>query len=331
MHKLTHLGKQPLKFTFELYICDVRGLPADVSQVSILWDRSGKTLSKSSTAVTQATGSAERYACVDEKLRTTATLYRNSRKATFDGKPSTITVLDMSGGPYSAPTPLGSADFDMADHAELDAQAAPRSKQLRVPRVVRRGDTADLDITIQLSISSQWHQGGGAGEAPSRESTMDDGTTSAGGTSASSALTHEALQALDAANGGGAAGSFAKVKLARSSSFTRGGKATKDSSRVAELSMLVAGAAADARQAESRLATLQFRLRSEVRAIVPIPPALTSSPCAPARQVRTPRPARKPFQLLTGAYHVAGARGLRGGARGSGGAQEAGRPGQGVP
>ena len=44
-----------------------------------------------------------------------------------------------------------------------------------------------------------------------------------------------------------------------------GGRAHRaEASRVAELSQLVAGAAADARQAETRLATLQFRLRSEV-------------------------------------------------------------------
>jgi len=55
--------------------------------------------------------------------------------------------------------------------------------------------------------------------------------------------------------------------MKRSNSFSRSAKGTSAkvaTTRVAELTQLVADATADARQAESRLSTLQFRLRTEV-------------------------------------------------------------------
>ena len=111
MKALAHIGKQQLKFTFELYICDIRGLPEDVSQVALSWERNGKPLATSATCVTQTTGGAERTAMVDEKINISATLFRNAKRAHIDPKLSLLRVLDMSGGPYVTPGVLGTADL----------------------------------------------------------------------------------------------------------------------------------------------------------------------------------------------------------------------------
>jgi len=265
MRSLTRIGKQPLKFSFEVYVCDVRGLPGDIGTISVVWERSGKTSSKSSVVVTSIlAGSAERTAMVDEKLTTTATLYRSARRATFDAKPSTLSIID--GGTQAM---LCSTDFDLAEFAELNAEVPARSKQVRMSRAVRRGDAqaTATDITVQMTIKSHWHQLGDA--APSLREEDDsfaaDATESTPSerSLASSALTHEALQALEASQRDG---TVAKGAMKRSQSFGRTvkGSNAKESAKLAELSQLAAGAAADARQAESRLATLQFRLRTEI-------------------------------------------------------------------
>jgi len=191
---------------------------------------------------------------VDENLRSNATLYRSARRATFDPKPSTISVLEMS--TQGAPVMLGSVEVDLADHADLNAEAPARSKQLRIPRIVRRGD-AESSMTIQMTISSRWLQT----ETLPHDDATSDGTRSEG----SSALTHEALQALDASQRQGLSAPL-RSQMKRSNSFGRGAKnaSAQQASRVEELTKLVAEATADARQAESRLSTLQFRLRTEV-------------------------------------------------------------------
>lgn len=206
---LKHIGKQPLKFSFECYLCDLRGLPSDVSQVAVSWERAGKQLAVSKAAATQTTGSEERTAMMDETLRVGATLYRSSRRAVFDAKPTLIRVLDVSGGPYAASVVLGSADFDLAEHAELNANAPARSIQLRLPRAAfRRGDAKpDMTILIQMTIASRWLQsasgtdGLSAGDTTPRDSSSEPTLSDASGSlPSSSALTHEALQALDASH-----------------------------------------------------------------------------------------------------------------------------------
>ena len=97
MRKLAHVGKNKLRVTFEIYVCDVRGLPSHVRQISIVWGRSSRAdEAQSSTVGTSDMGSSEAAAMVNEKLHMTATLYRSARRATFDAKPSTVTVLDAS-------------------------------------------------------------------------------------------------------------------------------------------------------------------------------------------------------------------------------------------
>jgi len=266
MRSLTRIGKQPLKFTFEVYVRDVRGLPSDAELVAILWERSGKTSAKSATVATESLGggSSERSATFDEKLCTSATLFRSAKRATIDAKPSTFSVIDMRG------MILGSAEFDLAEFAELNTDVPARSKQLFcMSRASKRGGGPEVQLTIQMTISSHWHQLGDA--APSLRDDDDanaadvnsDGTPS-DRSLASSALTHEALQALEASQK-----TVPKGAMARSHSFHKSvdrtaGKGGKEAGKVAELSQLAAAAAADARQAESRLATLQYRLRTEI-------------------------------------------------------------------
>ena len=286
---LKHVGKQPLKFEYDLYVCDVRGLPSDVSKVAVSWDRGG---GKQQTAhvATQTTGSNERTAMIDETLRQSATLYRSSKRATFDAKPSAIRILDVSGGPYAPPTVLGAADFDLSEHADLNADAPPRQKGLHLPRLSFRRDdlNPDMQILIQMTVTSRWlqnpaeHAAGSSGSGgvypgmrdPPHSSAASDASSSHGASSsmASSALTHDALQQFEASHGRAGPPSAALSNSESGGghysgnyrSVSSSGKGKAESSRVAELSQLIAGAAADARQAESRLATLQFRLRTEV-------------------------------------------------------------------
>lgn len=297
MRALKHVGKQPLKFSFEAYICDVRGLPNDVSQVAISWERGGKQTATTRTVITQTTGAEERTAMLDETLRLQCTLYRSARRATFDAKPTLIRVLDMSGGPYATPAVLGTADFELSEHADLNADSPAKSKQLRLPRaLLRRGDgTADMLITLQMTIQSRWLQGESSDE---REYPKLDGggSSNASGSAASSALTHEALQALDASHVAHSTtssnpsydpspqqrNSDRAPTHHRSASFGRAehrGLKAKESSRIAELSHLVAAAAADARAAESRLAACQVHTPYRPPSFAsrpPFPPSLST-------------------------------------------------------
>ena len=62
MPKLSHWGKQQLKFHYELNVCDVRGLPQDVRAVAVVWERSGR-VARSRTTPAQGSGT-ERMASI---------------------------------------------------------------------------------------------------------------------------------------------------------------------------------------------------------------------------------------------------------------------------
>ena len=164
-----------------------------------------------------------------------------------------------------------------------------------------------VSLTVQTSVTSIWHQHASAegDELSERASTpASDGVATASTSShASSALTHEALAAFEAshagtggkpgdptASGAAAPAGVSRSRLGRSASFgrqdKRSGGGGSGATRVAELSQLVAGAAADARQAESRLAALQFRLRTEVVESAQRSLEHTASLKAPAEQAR---------------------------------------------
>jgi hypothetical protein len=117
MKGLSRMGKQPLKFTFEVYVCDVRGLPSSTGSIVVVWERgAGKASARSSSAQTELVpGSIERCAMVNGKLRTMATLYRSAKRATFDQKLTTFNLIDAS-----TLTVIATTEFDLAEYAELE-------------------------------------------------------------------------------------------------------------------------------------------------------------------------------------------------------------------
>jgi hypothetical protein len=240
MKGLSRMGKQPLKFTFEVYVCDVRGLPSSTGSIVVVWERgAGKASARSSSAQTELVpGSIERCAMVNGKLRTMATLYRSAKRATFDQKLTTFNLIDAS-----TLTVIATTEFDLAEYAELDAEK-PAKPVLLMPRLVRKDSPSNMQITVQMTIKSHWHhQGGDAAPSFREDQDAADGGRSQGTTSAP---THEALQALEA------------------SQRTANTPLLKTGSKLAEAQQLASVAASDARQAESRIATLQFRLRTEI-------------------------------------------------------------------
>ena len=243
LHKLAHVGKQPLKFDFNVYLCDVRGLPKGAHLVAIRWDR-GKHVAQTTPVRSEGTGSgAERVALVDEKLYTTATLYRSAKRAAFDAKPSVITVIDMSAAEFGGtPVVLGQAELDLAALADLNAEAPAVQRQLRIPR--RRGhDEASDDLhpqmLLQMSIGSRWVNGVAGAEAGEATASHDGSThgasssvmtdddrletTSDSSGKASSALTHDALLAHDTGTPRGGGKTPARAGKATA---PRSGKAT---------------------------------------------------------------------------------------------------------
>ena len=237
MKGFSRMGKQPLKFTFEVYVCDVRGLPSSTGSIVVVWERgAGKASARSTSAQTELVpGSIERCAMVNGKLRTMATLYRSAKRATFDQKLTTFNLIDAS-----TLTVIATTEFDLAEYAELDAEK-PAKPVLLMPRLIRKDLPSNMQITVQMTIKSHWHQGDAV---PSFREDQDavDGGCSQGTPSAP----NEALQALDA------------------SQRTANTQLLKTGSKLAEAQQLAAVAASDARQAESRIATLQFRLRTEI-------------------------------------------------------------------
>lgn len=267
MPRLHHIGKQVLKFTFELHLCDVRGLPEGVGAISVNWERGGHVIR--SKAVTTST--TEHLAMLDAKLRSTATLYRSARRAVFDAKPSTIKVVDASSGqPQTAASVIGTAEFDLAEHANLEVGAPSKVMQLQLHG--RHGA-----LLLQFTISSVWLdslEGPAAypSDAPdSCSETSNDQRSEHGsdtsGSMASAALTHEALLAFEAqqaANAEDTSRKTAKGGKRWAGGAAGGREASKQTARLAESSQLLEAAEADASQAEEFLASLQERLRSEV-------------------------------------------------------------------
>ena len=134
---------------------------ADADAIAISWERGGKVHATSKMTATSKAEGNECMAMVDDKLRMEATLYRSSKRAAFDSKQSLIRILDVS---TASPAVLATAEFELADQVDLEPRSAPRSKQLRMPRVVRRGDRA-AEITVQLSLSSVRHAAGAGVDA----------------------------------------------------------------------------------------------------------------------------------------------------------------------
>ena len=120
-------------------VTTVRGLPNDVSQVALSWERGGKMSVASDGRHTEPTGGDDKMATIDTTLSMPATLYRSARRCVYDAKPTIIRVLDLSGGPYATPTVLGTVDFDLSSEVELNEDSPARSKQLQRTAVTCRG------------------------------------------------------------------------------------------------------------------------------------------------------------------------------------------------
>ena len=271
MKSLKRVGKQPQKYVFTLNICDVRGLPADCGTVALSWQRGERTVH--SPSVTAQGSGSERGARIDAKLTQLATLYaRNDR---FDTKPSTLRVVrhDASG----KPTELGHAELDLAEYVPSQENGSGQPEQVRqILMTPPKGSGLTEQCLVQLSVAAQTMAA--ATDAAMSEGTPSeagDATGGAGGgidgassRKGASALTHEALVALEAQQAANGKGKASRTTL----SFPRGSASAGATSKAAQaaqaqaaqLAQLLQDAQADARQAESRVSTLQHRLRVEV-------------------------------------------------------------------
>lgn len=269
-----NVGKQPLKFEFELHLSDVRALPSHVHLIAVSWERSGKVLT---TKTVPTHGDDGRWAKLDMKLRSAATLYRDAKRATIGPKPSTVRLVDMSAS-LSQPVVLGSAELDLAECASLEASAPPVVKQLQLETASKI--SATLAVHLQLSVSSLYIT---PEEARAKESgtsardsrALSDGspsesgateiTDASSGSMSSNALTHDALERLDEQAPMTRSLTSSSGKLVGSKWSKGGAMGNKEAAgRITELAKLLSSAQEEARTAETRLATLQHRLRIEV-------------------------------------------------------------------
>lgn len=263
--KLHHIGKQVLKFNFELHLCDVRGLPEGVSAVSIHWERGGHVV----RSRVVATSVRERLAMLDVKLRSTATLYRSAKRAAFDAKPSMIKVIDETSGSTHSPTSvLGVAEFDLAEHANLDTSAPPKVMQLPIH--------GKSNMLLQFSLISLWLESPESAYGWSQPDITDNSSVGSNDKSdhgsdtsssmASAALTHEALLAFEAQHAAAEGGLNKTVAKSGKRWTPVVGRDVKLSTQMAELYQLLGAAEADATLADELLTSLLHRLRAEVLA-----------------------------------------------------------------
>ena len=273
MKSLKRVGKQPTKYVFTLNICDVRGLPVDCGTVALSWQRGERTVH--SPSVTAQGSGSERGARINAKLTQLATLYvRNDR---FDPKPSTLRVVrhDASG----KPTVVGNAELDLAEHVPSLEHGSEQPAQVRqILMTPPKGSGHTEQCLVQLSVAAQT-MAAATGDAAMSEGTPSEagdatagaggGADSAGSRKAASALTHEALVALEAQQAASGKGKASRSTM----SFPRGGQGSSGAAgkaaqaaqaQAAHLAQLLQDSQAEARHAESRVSTLQHRLRVEV-------------------------------------------------------------------
>ena len=194
MRAIRRIGKTESKFVFSVHVCDVRGLPAGVSTVSLSWQRGDRVVNTPSVAAQGSGG--ERGARIDVKLTHVATLYA-SKEGQFDPKPSSLRVLHTPTA-GAKPVVLAVAELDLAEYVTSPAEGAARPRQI-VKQVLLsppRGSEHKEQVLVQLSIAAQTLSAATAG------SSVADGAPSEAGDSEASlesaALTHEALSAYDA-------------------------------------------------------------------------------------------------------------------------------------
>ena len=89
MKRLKRIGRAKYKYEFEVNVCDVRGVPASVSSVAVVWQRSDQRLSTPPAVVEVA----DRVANFGAKLTNVCTLYGGA-KDTFEPKMSSVKIVD---------------------------------------------------------------------------------------------------------------------------------------------------------------------------------------------------------------------------------------------
>lgn len=126
MRAIRRIGKTESKFVFSVHVCDVRGLPAGVSTVSLSWQRGDRVVNTPSV-LAQGSG-GERGARIDVKLTHVATLYA-SKDHQFDPKPSSLRVLHTPTA-GAKPVVLAVAELDLAEYVPSPAEGAARPRQI---------------------------------------------------------------------------------------------------------------------------------------------------------------------------------------------------------
>ena len=149
MRAIRRIGKTEQKFVFSVHVCDVRGLPAGVSTVSVSWQRGDRVVNTPSVSAQGSGG--ERGARIDAKLTHVATLYAS--KDQFDPKPSSLRVLHTAG---AKPLVIAVAELDLAEYVTSHAEGTARPRQIvkQVLLTPPRGSEHREQVLVQLSIDS---------------------------------------------------------------------------------------------------------------------------------------------------------------------------------
>ena len=265
MKRLKRIGRAKYRYEFEVNVCDVRGVPASVSSVAVVWQRSDQRLSTPPAVVEVA----DRVANFGAKLTNVCTLYGGA-KDTFEPKMSTVKIVDYGASGRAAV--VAQAELELSEVARGATGGAPQVKQLRM-RCGKQHLGAEL--LLQLSVSARLLADGDDGEGGSGDGTPSEASEASFSAehtaSGRGSLTHEALAALDGFGGGGGpstapASSRPRSKWSGVSASAVIGASSKQTpqARIAELQLILADARAESARAESRIAVVQHRLRSEV-------------------------------------------------------------------
>ncbi len=277
---MKHVGKQAVKVTIELSLCDVRCVPPGVTHIAVCWERGQHVLSTRVAAVDN-----ERLATLNSRLKLNATLYRQ-RNGQLAPKPSTLRVLDRS---RSAPTAvIGEASLELGD---VEPGARPRVKQVQMATL---GNPA-VPMLAQLSISVESEgETSAAAEISAAEAELRAAEAEVAAAAAAErparahkgelaprkmgaqGVTFNAPSAAPERTGGSASGSASSsasgAKVLRTMSWGRGSKGKSDAGKGGErggsvsasVESQLAAAQQEARHAEGLVTTLQHRLRTEV-------------------------------------------------------------------
>eukprot|EP00964_Phaeocystis_antarctica_P037857 scaffold21641_cov53-Phaeocystis_antarctica.AAC.2 len=151
MRAIRRIGKTEQKFVFSVHVCDVRGLPAGVSTVSVSWQRGDRVVNTPSVSAQGSGG--ERGARIDAKLTHVATLYAS--KDQFDPKPSSLRVLHTPAA-GAKPLVIAVAELDLAEYVTSHAEGTARPRQIvkQVLLTPPRGSEHKEQVLVQLSVDS---------------------------------------------------------------------------------------------------------------------------------------------------------------------------------